>query len=93
MANLMNTNLFEQGKTQGGLTLQMKQALDQIKPLLKMANGGTDYRGIEKEVMARYPQFGAFAQMMSGRNPDAVLNEMLRSQGVSMRDVMDYLKQ
>lgn len=92
MPNLMNTDLFSQ-EGHGGLTPQMKQALDQIKPMLNMVSGQQDYRQIEQEVMKRYPQFGAFAQMMNGRNPDAILNEMLKKQGVNMQDIMNYLKQ
>lgn len=85
----MNSNVSGQGT---GLPPQMMQALDRIKPFMNMMNNGQDIRGIEQQLMANNPQFAAFMQMMNGKNPEAMLNEILRSNGVSPEAIMNYLK-
>lgn len=92
MANLMNSNPMQNNASKAGLTPQMEQALDQLRPIFNMMNAGNT-PNIEKEVISQFPQFGAFMGLMNGKNPDAILQQMLKQNGISMEDVMNYLKQ
>lgn len=90
MSNLMNSKPFN--FQSGGLSPQVTQALERIKPLINIANTSQDPQKTIKELGAKNPQINSILQMLNGQNPDAVLYGLLKSNGINPDDIANYLK-
>lgn len=71
----------------GGLPPQLMQSIQQVKGIIGMAQGNP------MAMLQNNPQFAQVIQMCKGQNPQTVLENMCRQQGINPQDLINALKQ
>lgn len=71
----------------GGLPPQLMQSIQQVKGIMGMAKGNP------MAMFQNNPQFAQVMQMCKGQNPQTVLENMCRQQGINPQDLINALKQ
>lgn len=71
----------------GGLPPQLMQSIQQVKGIMGMAQGNP------MAMLQNNPQFAQVIQMCKGQNPQTVLENMCRQQGINPQDLINALKQ
>lgn len=71
----------------GGLPPQLMQSIQQVKGIMGMAKGNP------MAMLQNNPQFAQVMQMCKGQNPQTVLENMCRQQGINPQDLINALKQ
>lgn len=71
----------------GGLPPQLMQSVQQVKGIMGMMNGNP------MALMQNNPQFARILQMCQGQNPQTVLENMCRQQGIDANALINALKQ
>lgn len=71
----------------GGLPPQLMQSIQQVKGIMGMA------RGNPMAMLQNNPQLQQVLQMCKGQNPQAVLENMCKQQGINPQDLINALKQ
>lgn len=76
------------GNGSGGvLPPQLMQSIQQVKGIMGMAKGNP------MAMLQNNPQFAQVMQMCKGQNPQTVLENMCRQQGINPQDLINALKQ
>lgn len=70
-----------------GLPPQLMQSIQQVKGIMGMAQGNP------MAMLQNNPQFAQVMQMCKGQNPQTVLENMCRQQGINPQDLINALKQ
>lgn len=70
----------------GGLSPQMKQGIQQVKNLMRMANGNP------MSIMQQNPQLAQVMQMCQGQNPQQVFLELCKQRGVDPNAFLNELR-
>lgn len=71
----------------GGLPPQLMQSIQQVKGIMGMVQGNP------MAMLQNNPQFAQVMQMCKGQNPQTVLENMCRQQGINPQDLINALKQ
>lgn len=71
----------------GGLPPQLMQNIQQVKGIMGMA------RGNPMAMLQNNPQLQQVLQMCKGQNPQIVLENMCKQQGINPQDLINALKQ
>lgn len=76
------------GMVNGGLPPQLMQSIQQVKGIMNMARTNP-----MSTLMQQNPQLNQAMQMCRGQNPQKVLEQMCRQQGVDANALINALKQ
>lgn len=71
----------------GGLPPQLMQSIQQVKGIMGMAQGNP------MAMLQNNPQFAQVMQLCKGQNPQTVLENMCKQQGINPQDLINALKQ
>lgn len=71
----------------GGLSPQLMQSIQQVKGLMGMMNGNP------MALMQNNPQIAQVMQMCQGQNPQIILENMCKQQGIDPNALINALKQ
>lgn len=71
----------------GGLPPQMMQSIQQVKGLMGMAKGNP------MALMQSNPQIAQVMQMCKGQNPQKMVEQMCKQQGIDMNALINALRQ
>lgn len=80
-------NILGNGGGGDGLPPQLMQSIQQVKGIMGMA------RGNPMSMLQNDPRFAQVMQMCKGQNPQSVLENMCRQQGINPQDLINALKQ
>jgi len=75
------------GGSGGGLPPQLMQNIQQVKGIMGMA------RGNPMAMLQNDPRFAQVMRMCKGQNPQTVLENMCKQQGINPQDLINALKQ
>lgn len=81
-------NILDSGgaKIGGGLPPQLMQSIQQVKGIMQMTQGNP------MAMLQNNPQFAQVMQLCKGQNPQTVLENMCRQQGINPQDLINALK-
>lgn len=71
----------------GGLPPQLMQNIQQVKGLMGMTNGNP------MALMQSNPQIAQVMQMCKGQNPQKLVEQMCKQQGIDMNALINALRQ
>lgn len=74
------------GGSGGGLPPQLMQSIQQVRGIMGMAQGNP------MAMLQNNPQFAQVMQLCKGQNPQTVLENMCKQQGINPQDLINALK-
>lgn len=84
---LMNSSGIGMGN---GLPPQLMQSIQNIKGIMKMANGNPQQ--ILQQMGGNNPMFNQVMQMCNGQNPEKVFYDLCKQQGIDPQAVLKQLQ-